>query len=413
MFEALHTGASAYFTTPLIALTDQKFHELQDAAVRWGFPADSVGLVTGNRRVNPDAPLKVVVAEILLNRLLHPDGFGMDNVSAVVMDEFHSFNDPERGIVWELSLGLLPLTTRLLLLSATVGNSRDFIFWLSRCHKRRLELVESDERRVPLTFRWVGDELLSDHLEWMYAGGEGEPHTPALIFAFNRQMCWSLAEQFKGKKLITDAAKKKLSDRLEAFDLSDGAGPKLKQLLMRGIGVHHAGLLPKYRRVVETLYHEKLLSVAVCTETLAAGVNLPARSVVLPSLLKGPPGDKKLLDASSAHQMFGRAGRPQFDSQGFVFAMAHEDDVKLHRWQVKYDQIPEDTKDLGLRKAKKALEEETTQAPEHRAILDRGAVRTTAHCFAGEARQSRSAPLAIAGLPAGIVAGSRPDSRAG
>src|SRR5712691_6160349 len=117
LFEALHTQQIAYYTTPLIALTEQKFHEMQASAVRWGFRAEDVGLVTGNRRVNPDARVLVVVAEILLNRLLHPDAFDFHNVSAVVMDEFHSFADLERGIVWELSLSLLPPQARLLLLS--------------------------------------------------------------------------------------------------------------------------------------------------------------------------------------------------------------------------------------------------------------------------------------------------------
>src|SRR5690606_8082719 len=112
------------------ALTEQKFREMQAAAVRWGFDADDVGLVTGNRRVNPDARILVVVAEILLNRLLHPEAFEFSNVASVVMDEFHSFNDPERGVVWELSLGLLPKHVRLLLLSATVGNSSEFMGWL-------------------------------------------------------------------------------------------------------------------------------------------------------------------------------------------------------------------------------------------------------------------------------------------
>src|ERR1700730_10095264 len=108
LFEALHSNQVAYYTTPLIALTEQKFQEMQASAVRWGFNANDVGLVTGNRRVNPDARILVVVAEILLHRLLHPEAFEFHNVSAVVLDEFHSFNDPERGIVWELSLGLLP-----------------------------------------------------------------------------------------------------------------------------------------------------------------------------------------------------------------------------------------------------------------------------------------------------------------
>ena len=101
---------------------------------------------------------------------------------------------------------------------------------------------------------------------------------------------------------------------------------------MRGVGVHHAGLLPKYRRIVEELFQHKLLSIAMCTETLSAGINLPARSVVLPSIIKGPPEKKKLFEPSAAHQIFGRAGRPQFDKQGYVYVLAHEDDVRIARW---------------------------------------------------------------------------------
>ncbi|MBT4867697.1 MAG: DEAD/DEAH box helicase, partial [Planctomycetaceae bacterium] len=153
LFEALHTRTVAYYTTPLIALTEQKFREMQDAAVRWGFSKDDIGLVTGNRCVNPEARILVVVAEILLNRLLHTEAFDFADVSAVVMDEFHSFNDFERGVVWELSLGLLPKHVRLLLLSATVGNSAEFIVWLSRSHGRTVRLIQSSERRVPLRYQ--------------------------------------------------------------------------------------------------------------------------------------------------------------------------------------------------------------------------------------------------------------------
>src|SRR5712692_10379372 len=154
-FEALHTNKIVYYTTPLIALTEQKFREMQESAVRWGFSADDVGLVTGNRRVNPNARVLVVVAEILLNRLLHPAAFDFQNVSSVVMDEFHSFADAERGIVWELTLSMLPAHIRLLLLSATVGNAGEFLSWLQRCHGRKIELVEGKERKVPLTYKWV------------------------------------------------------------------------------------------------------------------------------------------------------------------------------------------------------------------------------------------------------------------
>jgi superfamily II DNA/RNA helicase len=355
LFEALHTRTKAYYTTPLIALTEQKFAEMQSAAARWGFHPDDVGLVTGNRRVNPDAPILVVVAEILFNRLLHKEAFGFEDVSAVVMDEFHNFADVERGIVWELALGMLPPHVRLLLLSATVGNAFEFRQWLQASHKRSIELVEGRERKVPLHFHWVGDLLLNEQIEKMAEGSEEGRYTPALIFCFNRDRCWEVAEQLKGKTLLADGQQGRLSDALAAHDWSKGAGPKLKQILQRGVGVHHAGVLPKYRRIVEELFQQKLLSVCVCTETLAAGINLPARSVVMPTLLKGKPGEMKVIDPSSAHQIFGRAGRPQFDKEGFVFALAHEDDVKIARWREKYDQIPEDTKDLGLLRAKKDL----------------------------------------------------------
>lgn len=354
LFEALQTGKRVYYTTPLIALTDQKYQEFQDAAIRWGFGMSKVGLVTGNRRINPEAPILVVVAEILLNRLLSPE-FSFADVSAVVMDEFHSFNDPERGIVWEFTLGLLPPHVRLMLLSATVGNSLEFVNWLRHRNELKLELIQGDERKVPLSYHWVGDQLLNEFLEEIARGDEATRRTPALVFCFNRDECWNVAEQIKGKKLLADGQQDLLGAELKKYDWSEGAGPKLRQVLLRGVGVHHAGVLPRYRRIVEDLFQRKLLSITVCTETLAAGVNLPARSVVLPNLLKGPPKKKRLVEPSSAHQMFGRAGRPQFDTEGHVFALAHDDDVKILRWRQKFDQIPEDTKDPGLLKAKKAL----------------------------------------------------------
>jgi superfamily II DNA/RNA helicase len=355
LFEALHTNTVAYYTTPLIALTEQKFTEMQASAVRWGFRAEEVGLVTGNRRVNPNARVLVVVAEILLNRLLNQAAFDFGDVSAVVMDEFHSFADPQRGIVWELSLAMLPAQVRLLLLSATVGNALEFVTWLSRCHHRKVELVESKERRVPLTYQWIPDQLLNEQIVSMAKGQAQLRTTPALVFCFNRDECWSVAEQLKGLPLLSPEQATLLHAEVNRLEWTQGVGPKMRQMLHRGVGVHHAGMLPKYRRVVEDLFERKLLAVVVCTETLASGINLPARSVVLSSLVKGPFGKQKLVDASTAHQIFGRAGRPQYDDRGYVFALAHEDDVKILRWKEKYDAIPEDTRDPGLLKAKKAL----------------------------------------------------------
>lgn len=355
VYEGLKLGHQVYYSTPLIALTDQKLLELQDSVERWGYPRDSVGLVTGHRTVNPDAPIKVVVAEVLLNRLLHREAFDFEDVGAVVMDEFHNFNEPQRGIVWELALSLLPKHVRVMLLSATIGAADEFVNWMARSLDRRVTLVQGTERRVPLHFHWIGDELLPDFVERIAQGTEEQKRTPALVFCFDRQVCWDTAEVLKGKDLFAEGQRKALLDRLEDFDLSIGSGNKLRTLLTRGVGIHHAGLLPRYRRVVEILFQEKLLSICVCTETLAAGINLPAKSVILTTLVKGPKDRKKLIDVSSAQQMFGRAGRPQYDTEGHVFALAHEDDVKIAKWKVKYDSIPEDTKDPKLMAAKKAL----------------------------------------------------------
>src|SRR5918912_882129 len=235
LFEALHTGTVAYYTPPLIALTEQKFQEMQAAAVRWGFRAEDVGLVTGNRRVNPNARVLVVVAEILLNRLLHAapapgaagaEVFDFSQVSAVVMDEFHSFADPERGIVWELSLGLLPRHVRLLLLSATVGNAAEFVNWLERCHGRKLELVQSKDRKVPLTYRWVPDQFLNELLVDMAKGDPRERKTPALVFCFNRDECWSVAEQLKGLQPLGEDQRARLHEEVNRLDWTQGVGPK-------------------------------------------------------------------------------------------------------------------------------------------------------------------------------------------
>jgi len=394
IYEVMKTGKKAYYTTPLIALTEQKYREIQAALERWGYSKHYVGLVTGNRKENPDAPILVVVAEILFNRLLSSaqnksrnetkcndgeplhemkqretsviplrsipasvdsDLFSFDDVTTVVMDEFHQFADPERGLVWEFTLQLLPKHVRTLLISATVGNAYDFVAWLRDNGQRRLSLIESTERKVPLTYQWIGDQLLTEQIEIMCRGTEEDRFTPALVFCFDRSECWTIADQIRGRDLISAEQQKTVTKILEEYDWKEGAGPALKQLLIRGVGIHHAGILPKYRRIVEDLFQQKLLSVCICTETLAAGINLPARSVVLPSIIKGKPGEKKLIESSSAHQIFGRAGRPQFDTQGFVFALAHEDDVKIARAKAKYDQIPEDTKDPKLREMKKKL----------------------------------------------------------
>ncbi|MEZ5952359.1 MAG: DEAD/DEAH box helicase [Planctomycetaceae bacterium] len=253
LFEALHTRQVAYYTTPLIALTEQKFTEIQAAAVRWGFSASDVGLVTGNRKVNPDARVLVVVAEILLNRLLDADQHDFSRTFAVVMDEFHSFNDPERGAVWELSLGLLPRHVRLMLLSATIGNAAEFLMWLRNQHERKLRLVQSNERKIPLTFRWIPDQMLDEQLELMCEGNEEQRLVPALIFCFNRSECWTIAEQLKGKKLVSKEQQQELGRRLDQYEWNRGGNQAEADTHAGGRGAscgHPASLSPDCRRVV-------------------------------------------------------------------------------------------------------------------------------------------------------------------
>ena len=236
IFEALHLGQRLYYTSPLIALTDQKFREFQHKAEDWGFPRQEIGLITGNRHVNPEARIQVVVAEILLNHLLAEEE-RLAEVSAVVMDEFHYFNDWDRGVVWELSLGLLPAHVRLMLLSATVGNPVEFMAWMREAHDRKLRLIRSDERRVPLEYHWVGDKLMTEQLTDMVSENNADRRAPALVFCFNRDECWEVAEKLKGLKLIDQPARALIEPQLDKADFSVGAGVKLKQMLIRGVAV--------------------------------------------------------------------------------------------------------------------------------------------------------------------------------
>ena len=219
----------------------------------------------------------VVVAEILLNRLLQASAFDFTNVAAVVMDEFHSFADVQRGIVWEMSLAMLPPHVRLLLLSATVGNAREFLGWLINRTAASWNWWKGPTPRAA-EHRWVGDQLLNEQID---ADGRRRGRHPAYsgpgVLLQSRGML-ERGRAIEGLPPGFRTAASQLIDEVNRHDWSQGVGPKLKQLLHRGVGVHHAGLLPKYRRIVEELFQRKLLAVCMCTETLAAGINLPARS---------------------------------------------------------------------------------------------------------------------------------------
>ena len=251
---------------------------------------------------------------------------------------------------------MLPRHVRLLLLSATVGNSAEFVGWLARQHDRKIALVEGKERRVPLTYEWVPDKFLNEQLVVMAAGDEEGPRTPALVFCFDREECWSVAENVMGKDLnLSDEKKKDLHDRVNAAQPQPGSRPQAQAIAPprgrrppRGAPAEASpgrrGPLPAQLPARRRLHRDP-----------GGRHQPPGALVVLSSLVKGPFGEKKLIASSIAHQIFGRAGRPQFDDRGFVYALAHPDDVDILRWKAKYDAIPEDTRDPGLMKAKKAL----------------------------------------------------------
>ena len=231
------------------------------------------------------------------------------------------------------------------------------------------------------------------------------------MFCFDRDVCWDTAEVLKGKDLFAEGQRQALLDRLEAFDFSVGSGNKLRTFLTRGVGIHHAGLLPRYRRVVETLFQEKLLPVCVCTETLAAGINLPARSVVLTTLVKGPRDKKKLIDAEQRAADV-RPRRPAAVRHGGARLRAGARGRReARRWKEKYDSIPEDDERPGADEGEEGAAEEEADAAGGVHVLERRAVRQAPDRAAGEAGEQGAADVAVAGVPAGREPGGRADPR--
>ena len=321
---ALRTGRTAVYTTPLRALTEEKYRELCD-----DFGDENVGFATGDYKVNPEAPLQVVVAEILWNRIYSDQ----DNMPAniVIMDEGHYFNDPERGYVWEQSIIGLHPDCQLVILSATIGSPQQFCVWAYQVRKVKLALVQSHERRVPLMHEYR-EEYLVDTVKALYAAGD----YPALIFSFGRKLCFERARLLRScPRFVDKDEQKEILARAEAVVLPVGLGPDLVKLLQHGIGVHHAGVLPAYRRLVEELTADRLLKFVVTTETIAAGINLPAKRVVFPSLRKYIRSKARLLLPAEYHQMSGRAGRPQFDTEGIAITLAPEEVVQEFRKEIR------------------------------------------------------------------------------
>jgi superfamily II DNA/RNA helicase len=322
--KAIKLGKTAIYTTPLRALTEEKFRELSEE-----FGEDNVGFATGDYQVNPGAPIQVLVAEILWNRIY--DDRNHAPAEVIIMDEGHYFNEPQRGHIWEQSIIGLHPQSQLIILSATIGAPQSFCQWVYMTRRIKMELVRSSERRIPLIHEYREQYLVECVKELAH-----KKEYPAIVFCFNRQECFERARLLKScSRFTTKEEQNRIEEIAEEYLATEGLGPEILPLLKHGIGIHHAGILPRYKQLVEILTLQRLLKFIVSTETIAAGINLPAKRIIFPSLRKYIRKAPRLLRPDEYHQMSGRAGRPQFDNEGVAITLAPEDVVQDFRKEIK------------------------------------------------------------------------------
>jgi superfamily II RNA helicase len=317
-FAALAQGQRSFYTAPVKALVSEKFFALCDA-----FGPDDVGMMTGDASVNADAPIICCTAEILANIALR-DGADAD-AGLVIMDEFHFYTDPDRGWAWQVPLVELP-RAQFLLMSATLGDVSRFERDLARRTGRPTAVVHSAERPVPLLFSYVMTPL-HETVEELLATRQA----PVYIVHFTQAAAIEQAQALMSINVCTREEKDAIADLIGNFRFTAGFGKALSRLVRHGIGVHHAGMLPRYRRLVETLAQAGLLKVICGTDTLGVGINVPIRTVLLTALSKYDGSKTRLLQAREFHQIAGRAGRAGFDTTGYVVVQAPEHVIETER----------------------------------------------------------------------------------
>ena len=335
---ALAQGRRSFYTAPLKALVSEKFFDLVGI-----FGAEHVGMVTGDTSVNPDAPIVCCTAEILANIALRR---GADaEVDSVVMDEFHFYADPERGWAWQVPLLLLP-RARFVLMSATLGDVQTIADDLERRTGRAVARVTGVERPVPLHYRYavvpvheLVEELLADGL------------APVYIVHFSQAAAVERAQALASVRVASREQRDRIADAIGGFRFAAGFGQTLGRLVRSGIGVHHAGMLPRYRRLVEQLAQQGLLRVVCGTDTLGVGINVPIRTVLLTGLTKFDGTRMRHLTAREFHQVAGRAGRAGFDTAGEVIALAPEHEIENTRAAAKAGDDPKAKRKLVKKRA--------------------------------------------------------------
>jgi superfamily II RNA helicase len=310
-FQALARGRRSIYTCPIKALVNEKW-----LALCREFGPDHVGLSTGDATVNRDAPILCCTAEILANIALRE---GADaKVDDVVMDEFHWYADRDRGVAWQVPLLTLP-QTRFLLMSATLGDTEFFEEALTRLNGRPTVAVKSEDRPVPLEFAYA-ESPLAQTLEQLVAEGKA----PAYVVHFTQAEAAQSAQDFTSLNVCPREDKNRIANEIEGFRFTSPYGPEIRKWLKHGIGLHHAGLLPKYRVLVEQLAQKGLLKIICGTDTLGVGINVPIRTVLFTRLCKFDGQKTGILSARDFHQISGRAGRKGFDDRGWVVAQAPE-----------------------------------------------------------------------------------------
>ncbi len=317
-FAALADGRRTFYSAPIKALVSEKFFDLCAA-----FGPAEVGMMTGDASVNPEAPIICCTAEVLANIALR-DGAAAD-VGQVVMDEFHFYADPDRGWAWQVPLIELP-HAQFLLMSATLGDVSRFEADLTRRTGRPTAVISSTERPVPLVFSYSSEPLHEALAELLSTG-----QAPVYVVHFTQAAALEQAQALMSVNVCTRAEKDAIADLIGSFRFSAGFGKTLSRLVRHGIGVHHAGMLPRYRRLVETLTQAGLLKVICGTDTLGVGINVPIRTVLFTALSKYDGSKTRLLQAREFHQIAGRAGRAGFDVSGRVVVQAPEHAVENER----------------------------------------------------------------------------------
>ncbi|WP_022880155.1 RNA helicase [Microbacterium sp. B19] len=312
---SLSRGGRSYYTAPIKALVSEKFFALVEI-----FGAENVGMVTGDSSVNSDASIICCTAEILANLALRqgPDA----QVDQVVMDEFHYYGEPDRGWAWQVPL-LLLTRAQFILMSATLGDVTDIADDLSRRTGRPTARVTGVERPVPLHFEYARTpvhETVQELLDTRQA--------PVYVVHFSQAAAMERAQALSSIRIIGREQRDEIAEAIGGFRFTTGFGKTLSRYVRAGIGVHHAGMLPRYRRLVETLAQRGLLRVICGTDTLGVGINVPIRTVLLTALTKYDGTRMRQLSAREFHQIAGRAGRAGYDTAGTVVVMAPDHEIE-------------------------------------------------------------------------------------